>query len=126
MNKKHFFILNIDIYHLDIFVSYNQTDKEFLKSVKQYRINDEALSLITNLDDNVMGRTVLVENGGIMLRLKKQHNTIELYSLLAHEVFHVTTMAMNRIGDSLEVGTNDDAYAYLQEHITRKILSKLK
>lgn len=43
------------------------------------------------------------------------------HSVIAHEVFHITTFIMERIGMELIVMKSDEAYAYLIGYLTDKI-----
>jgi hypothetical protein len=125
LSKPNFFLVSIDIYQMDILVSYNQTDEQFFNSIKKFKLSDEEINECLNIPTSVRARVFSIESKGMILRLKEVKDVKGLSIILAHEIFHLTTIIMDRIGDRLKIGTNDEAYAYLNEHITTLILNKL-
>lgn len=120
-NKKLNLIVPLIVYPFDVMFSFNETDRELKKHLKNYKIevNDITLSFTER------GRTTMFEGNQTIIRLKSFPTNSEDYGYLAHEIFHAVTIIMDRIGMKFNPFKSDEAYAYLIGYLTQKIYEKL-
>lgn len=67
----------------------------------------------------------MLSNNALFIRLLHSPTSPEYKGILAHEVFHVTSILLRSRGMSL-VKESEEAYAYLIEFIYRKIIEKVE
>ncbi len=115
--KKSFNIINLHIYPFDVYVSINQTDKELVKSMSGQDMTDS--ECLFNLPKSTIGRAVMLQSNLSVIRIKS--NKEIPHSVIAHEVFHIVTFIMERIGMELVIMKSDEAYAYLIGYITQEV-----
>jgi hypothetical protein len=60
-----------------------------------------------------------------ILRLRCLPETPEDFGRLAHEVFHIASFVLDRVGMKLKVMASDEAYAYLISYLTEEIYKKI-
>lgn len=106
------FIVPLVVYPFDVMVSICQTDEEIEGELRKHlpeRCYDELH--LAELKNGVQGRAVMFSNGATLLRLRHRVKYASVRGHLAHEVFHIVEMVMDRIDikHSLECG---EAYAY--------------
>lgn len=113
----------MDIYPFDIMVSIGESNKQLTKSLKPYtgRLIPRDYELCNYTSDTCEGRAVMFSNNCSFIRLRKLPNGPKEFGNLAHEIFHVATFIMDRIGIKLEVMVSDEAYAYLISFLTESI-----
>lgn len=111
-----FEVIHPHIYPFDVCISINQSDEEVLKSLEN---NDGDWSLITNLPETCVARFVMSPSNLTVIRLFIE-NTIP-HNYIAHEIFHVVTFIMDRVGIKLKLMVSDEAYAYLIGYLTEQI-----
>jgi len=124
-NKKFSFKIPLVIYPFDVFVSFNHNDKELYELIKRNG-SKEDLEPCFGLPDTSLGRAVLLPSNATILRIfGKRCNESELMGVIAHEVFHVVSYIMMRVGIPLEVMVSDEAYAYLTGYLVEQIFKAL-
>jgi hypothetical protein len=118
--KKLNFIIPLIIYPFDVMVSLGQSDKELESELLKYDIEwDDIIKCIGK------GRFVLFPNNQSLIRLSICPKTNEDYGVLHHEIFHCTTMILDRIGMKFILQKSDEAYAYLIGYLTTEIYKKI-
>lgn len=117
MNK----IIPIDIYNTDVMVHFGDYDSLKEELTERFGLED-ALSILEgmNINGNMLGRTVLLSAGNIILWMPSIPKTHKEKGTLAHEIYHATCEIMNKI-DVPPCPDNEEAYAYLIGYITSKI-----
>lgn len=117
------FILSYELYPFDVMVSVGETTERIIKRINktEYKLNEKEIAA---LEMNGRGRTVLLEGGGTVLRLKSFNGDPASMGTLAHEVFHAVTCLFDKIGICISQDS-DEAAAYAIEYLTREILQRL-
>lgn len=119
MRSKNF-IIPLVVYPFDVMVSLGQTDYELKKALKKFNCE---------WDDNMIcagaGRFYLNNNNQALIRIWNYPETNEDCGTLSHEIFHIVTHILNRIGMQFKLGTSDEAYSYLVGFLTKEIYNKI-
>lgn len=116
-------IIPLVVYPFDVMVSAGQTDKELCKELSGKGIDVEKERELWELaSPTAPGRTAMFSSGQTLLRLRHFPDTSFDYGCLAHEVFHVVTFIMWKIGMKFKVMKSDEAYAYLVGYLTEQIM----
>lgn len=121
------FVVNLHVYPFDVMVSINQTDPQLADSLKPYEghLVERDYENCKYGNEQCVGRAVTLSNNASLLRLRKLPTKPYDFGNLAHEIFHIVSFVMERIGMKLEVMVSDEAYAYLTEYLTKEIYTKL-
>jgi len=114
---KKFQIISLVIYPFDVCISINQTDKELKKSMGGQDMTDS--ECLFNLPKSTIGRAVMLQSNLSIIRIKMDKEIP--HSVIAHEIFHIVTFIMERIGMELVIMKSDEAYAYLIGHLTKEV-----
>ena len=127
MSKKKSmnFIVPFGTYPFDLMVSIGQDDDQLGKVLDRYDLTEDDIRDCQYTSPTCQGRYVLFSTNGSFIRLRKVPKTAYDYGILSHEIFHVVAGFMQRIGAKLKVGTSDELYAYLIQHITEQIYKRL-
>lgn len=104
-------------------VSFGETDEQVIKRLNKTNVRKDEYHLITEMKGQ--GRAVVFDCGATMLRLYNYPKYPEDYGSLSHEIFHIVSFVMYRIGQPLEVRVSDEAYAYLIGYLTKEIYKKI-
>lgn len=117
------------MYHRSLFISIGESDPVLEKKLQKWNITQEEIDSLKYDGTTSMGKCYCFNNGAGIIRLKQYPNTPESQGSLAHEIFHMTTFFMERVGIGIlntenDKG-NDEAYAYLCGYITEKIYNLL-
>ena len=119
--KSKNFIIPLVVYPFDVMVSLNQTDKQLKKELDRFE-NCE-------WDDDMkcpgVGRAIITNKNHSIIRLRNYPTTNVDYSHLQHEIFHIVTFVMEKIGLKLCLLKSDEAYAYLIQHLTKEIYDRI-
>ncbi len=117
MNK----IILIDIYNTDVMIHFGDYDSLKEELTARFGLED-ALSILDgmNLNAIMLGRTVILSAGNIILWMPSIPKTNKEKGTLAHEIFHAACQIMTKIGVS-PCSDNEEAYAYLIGYITSKV-----
>ena len=118
------FIISLIIYPYDVMVSIGETDKELKKKLKEYAIY-ESKDLYQYSSINNCAKAVCFKNGQCLIRITNKPITPIDFGNLQHEIFHVTTFIMERVGMKLKIEVSDEAYAYLIGYLTKMIYEKI-
>lgn len=116
----------MDIYPFDVMVSIGESNKQLVKSLKRYEgsLMERDYELCKYTSAHAQGRACMFTNNASFLRIRKLPKTPKEFGSLAHEIFHVATFIMDRIGMKLEVMVSDEAYAYLISYLTERIYKR--
>lgn len=125
MIKSKNFIISLDIYPFDVMISVGEDNKTLFKRLIKCGINENEAKLADyeNIGD---ARYCLFSTGQSLLRIKSFPKSSKDYGILQHEIFHVASAILYRIGMKLKINTSDEAYAYLIQFLTEKIYSNIK
>lgn len=122
--KTMSFVVKLGHYPFDCLVSFGETDVQVYNRLKKLKI-DVSDNSEWKFETNGLGRVIQFPGGMFLLRLYKVPITSSNYGLLQHEIFHVVEFLMKRLRMKLCM-KNDEAYAYLIQHLTEVIYSQLK
>lgn len=119
MNK----IISIDIYDRDVMVHFGE--KKYLKA-KLSKIfgSEQASEIVSTISGKEKGKSLLLPGGQMILYMPDFPKDIKGISILVHEIFHITNFTLEEAGINL-TSDSDEAYSYLIEFLTKKILSML-
>ena len=114
-------IIPIDIYNTDIMVHFGDPGSLKEELVARFGLED-AQSIFDGLDfnDNLLGKTVLLSQGNIILWMPSVPQTAKEKGTMAHEIFHAACEIMTKI-DVQPCEENEEVYAYLIGYLTKKI-----
>ncbi len=114
-------IITNPIFPYDVMVSFNESDKKFIKKIELFKneINNDILySFDTSKTDR--GMTVIFDGGQLVLRLNFYPKSPEQIGMLAHEIFHVVEFMLRRVNIKL-CKKSDEVFAYLIGYYTTEI-----
>ena len=116
------FVINYEVYPFDLLVSINE-DWDTIEKFLKRKLPAELHSGIE--EGHTVGRTTMYENQSTFIRINQSADPpADFLSTIQHEVFHAVDFLMERIGCEL-TRSSDEAYAYMIQHITRKIYEKI-
>lgn len=118
------FIIPLVIYPFDLMVSIGQTDAQVLLKLKQFGLEKEDPEQWQYTGPTNIGRAAILSNNASFLRLRSLPSTPRDFGCLAHEIFHVATFVMYKVGIKFKVLQSDEAYAYLVGYITEQIYKR--
>lgn len=119
MNK----IISIDIYDRDVMVHFGE--KKHLKARLSKIFGCEKSSeIVSMISGNEKGKSFLLPGGQMILYMPNLPKDIKGLSVLAHEIFHIANYTLEKAGINL-TSDSDEAYSYLIEFLTKKILAML-
>jgi hypothetical protein len=126
MKKKSLnFIVPLVIYPFDVMVSLGEKDEDVIKRLKKTNVQESEFHLIEMDGKPGQGRAVIFDCGASIIRLWNYPTYAEDYGSLAHEIFHIVSFVMYKIGQPLEVRVSDESYAYLIGYLTKEIYKKI-
>lgn len=118
--KSKNFIITLVVYPFDVMVSLNQTDEQLKKELEKFGCEwDDDMKIVG------MGRAMISPTNHSLIRLRNYPVTNVDYSHLQHEIFHIVTFIMSNIGIKFSILKNDEAYAYLIQHLTKEIYDRI-
>lgn len=119
MNK----IISIDIYGRDVMVHFGE--KKHLKARLSKIFGCEKSSeIVSMISGEEKGKSFLLPGGQMILYMPNLPKDINGLSILAHEIFHIANFTLEKAGINL-TSDSDEAYSYLIEFLTKKILAML-
>lgn len=119
MNK----IISIDIYDRDVMVHFGE--KKHLKARLSKIFGCEKSSeIVSMISGEEKGKSFLLPGGQMILYMPNLPKDIKGLSILAHEIFHIANYTLEEAGINL-TSDSDEAYSYLIEFLTKKILAML-
>ncbi|WP_029328149.1 hypothetical protein [Bacteroides sp. 14(A)] len=119
MNK----IISIDIYDRDVMVHFGE--KKYLKAkLSKMFGSEQASEIVSMISGEEKGKSLLLPGGQMILYMPDLPKDIKGMSVLAHEIFHIANFTLEKAGINL-TNDSDEAYSYLIEFLTKKILTIL-
>lgn len=112
------FIIGCDVYPFDILVKSGTN----LKDIKEYFTKEEFKALKKLELKSAL--TIMLPSGKTLIWLRNKPKKIDDMSILAHEIFHCACFILEKVGCKLNKYT-EEPYAYLIQHITKKIYKEL-
>jgi hypothetical protein len=125
MKIGKYFIIKLVVYPFDVMVSIDESDEVLLKRLEKYGNSPDDCMELMDLSDTVRGRAIMLPSNQSVIRFKTISDKSELLSCISHEVFHITTFIMDRVGIKFELMVSDEAYAYLHGFIFLQICKKV-
>ena len=126
LQPKANFVIDMHIYPFDLMVSVNQTDKELTTALKRKGVTEHVPALIAyGAVNNPAKYAFWNKDSMFLIRMKELPTTPMQFGMLAHEVSHVVTWALEELGFKLKASSSGEAYAYLTGFLTEKIYSGL-
>lgn len=122
MEAMHF-VIELTPYPFDVLFSFNQSQKEFDKALREKGIKyfkDETFNNLT-----CMARTCHLDSGATIVRFKDFSKTAFGFGVLNHEIFHVVEFLFDKIGMPHNVFFTSEAYAYLIQSITERVYNRI-
>lgn len=125
MKTKPCFVINHGTYPFDVLVCIGKTDEEVYKELEKFghELSDEDKEYLKCNGD---GRTVMLDGGQTVLRVKIYKDKAKMAGFIAHEVFHAVEFLFDRIKIKHDVEISSEAFAYQIGHLTKQIYEKLK
>lgn len=99
-------------------VSLGEKDSKLSKKLKKWKVKNVELG-------RYHGIYTTFNNGYHLIRLKKVPKTPYWMGVLQHEILHCTIQIMREVGISLSQ-KSEEAFTYLQGHLTNKILNEIQ
>jgi hypothetical protein len=116
------FVVPLMLYPFDVLVSVGQNEDQLGRVLdKMPALTHDDIKACAYPSPFVTGRAVMFTTNVSIIRLRKLPVTSADFGTLAHEVFHIVTFVMDRVGMSFNLGTSDEAYAYLTGYLTEQI-----
>ena len=116
----------MQVYPFDVMVSIAQEDVQLGYCLDKYEgLTEQEINDCRYTSDTCMGRYVNFGMGASLLRIRKLPESAIEYGLLAHEIFHVASTILDRVGMKLEVNVSDEAYSYLIGYLTTEIYQSI-
>lgn len=116
-------IISWGVYPFDVLVT-TEDYETTVRGIERtgYKLNEEEKRA---LEMSGVGRTVMLKNGAIVIRLLMPPKTPKQIGTVAHEAFHATCFLFERIG--IKFGhKSDEAFAYAIDYLTTEILEFFK
>ena len=130
MIKKLNKIIPIGLYPYDLMLSFNESDKEVKKALKEFAITQRGSTeeIVFDMDKlkKKTGRMVMFIGKQTIIRLNFMPKVTDPFEmgLLQHEVFHAVGFFMSEINTPLNSDTHE-VYAYLIQYLTEQIYKEL-
>lgn len=124
---KHngYIIVNLDIYVKDLMFFVGDPEVLLDKLDRYFVFADGVIEDIKeDFKITSKGKTIITEENQTLIWIPKLPETPMDFCYLQHEIFHATTMILKASGLKL-TDKSDEAYAYLNGYITRKIYESL-
>lgn len=117
------FVINHGSYPFDVLVCIGNSDEEVISALDDLGVStDEKEREFLEVSGD--GRTVLLEGGQTVLRIRKIKEKAYFHAILAHEVHHAVAFLFNRIGITHNL-ESDEAWAYQTAHLLKQIYRNL-
>jgi hypothetical protein len=123
--KSSLFEIEHGTYPFSVLVAIGSTDKEieaFLEKQFDYELDDNERERIKM---EGVGRTVMLDTGATILRVRLLKDKNEVMGNLVHEIFHAVEFLFGKIGLPHDPNISSEAYAYQIAFLTKGILKKM-
>ncbi len=117
------FKIKVKLFLSNILVFVGDSDC-FLQYIRHKIKKDSLYNEVEKSIDNYAGLAIEVHSGLYILYMNKKPKKAYHKSILAHEIFHITSYIMSRIDLKLS-NDNEEVYAYLNGFITREFYKKI-
>jgi hypothetical protein len=126
--KGYHYIICCQVYPFDLMISVDESDLILEKELLRRHISKEQIERVTKFENTTkVGHTLMLPTGQTIVRLKtRDRDRNSVIACLSHEIFHVVTFVLQRVGIKFKMDSSDEAYAYLIEWVTKQALDKLK
>jgi len=116
------FIFKLHTYPFKVMVSLGEKEKDLSKTLKKLNVdcNKECVSV-----KGCAGYFIPFSNYLLLIRSKKYPKTSQDFAILQHEILHCCFFILKEVGIRLSP-KSEEAYTYLLETITYKILKQIK
>lgn len=122
------FQLDTTPYPARVLVSVCQTDERFKQSLSDYLGADKLAKPkykgVEKSSDDVAAYILNMDEGDMVIRLYSKPRSPEDYALIQHEIYHIIHGIMRHCNIKPTKG-NEEAYAYLTQHLTEQLYRKL-
>jgi hypothetical protein len=85
---------------------------------------EKSSEIVSMISGEEKGKSFLLPGGQMILYMPNLPKDIKGLSILAHEIFHIANFTLEKAGINL-TSDSDEAYSYLIEFLTKKILAML-
>jgi hypothetical protein len=85
---------------------------------------EKSSEIVSMISGEEKGKSFLLPGGQMILYMPNLPKDIKGLSVLAHEIFHIANYTLEEAGINL-TSDSDEAYSYLIEFLTKKILAML-
>lgn len=116
-------VIRVDLYNRDVVVHIGKI-KPLRKYLGKFLSKNEIEEVCEILGNCSLGKTIEIENSGIIVYLPDYADSAKDRAILAHELFHATYMILQKAGISC-TDTSDEAYAYLLQFLIEKSFTLL-
>lgn len=119
------FIIPLHVYPFQVMFSFGEDDEVLAKTLEDYGVVDPD-ELWKYKKPTVQGRTITFIGNQTLLRMRRLPKHPRDKGYLAHEIFHVVTFILDKVGIQFDIDKSDEAYAYLTGYVTAEVYTKLK
>lgn len=116
-------IIRVDIYNRDVLVHTGNL-KPLRKYLRKFIGKETIREVMDMLSRSSLGKTVEIENSGLIVYIPKYSDTPKCRAVLVHELFHVSYMILKKAGIDC-TDYSDEAYAYLLQFLTERAFTSL-
>ena len=122
--RKNMFYIDCKIYPYEILVFFGKNKKPLSEELrKKIKGEDKWIKSVED-DTEGIGAFYISPSNKMVLWCEKFPVTIHDFGVMVHEIFHVTSRIMARVGISHNDAT-EEAYAYLNEYLYKEICRKM-
>lgn len=119
-SKSMNFIVKLNVFPFDIMISLGQSDEELKKELKKYRVVfEDDMKLVGH------GRFWMDSRNRSLIRVSEFDSSCEDFATLQHEIFHVVTHILDRMGVKFVLNKSDEVYSYLIGYVTKEVYKKV-
>lgn len=129
IENKHF-VVNCDTYPFDIFCFFGPSTEKFNKTLGKYLkagiIDKDEHDHIINYDltNTTEGSFVMSPTSFCVLYCKNLPDSIENLAILNHEIYHIVTEILTKVGIVL-TRESTEAFAYLTQYLSEEIYANI-
>jgi len=121
------FIIPIELYNRDLYVSLGESDERFAQGLSRYKDAAFVAGALKHMKvpmEPGHGRFGL-NNGFYILRMGVFPQTSQDYGILQHEVFHCVETMLHASGMKHSLKHSSEAYAYFVQYLTTQLYNRL-
>lgn len=124
--KKLNRIIDFPGYPFSIMLSFGQSDKELIRSLKPYNLGEDNMKEALRWSPTNRGRCVQFSTGQTLIRMPAIPKTPTQLGTLSHEIFHSVSFVLDRVGVKFMMDVSDEVYAHAIGEITQRVHEILK